>query len=331
MGVLDQDVDDKVSLAVPQLYRRGILRKEWTQVKFWVYMIDGIYQSLICFFMTYLLFREGGFASSSGRDLNSRELMGVYVGCASIVVVNSYVLINQYRWDWVFLLCTAISILLIWFWTGVFSQFTSTGPFYKAADHVYGALSFWVTTLLTVLVCLLPRMASKAVQKLFFPRDIDIIREQVKEGKFNYLYGNGEKPNTTSLSSAASSEVMKPPVRPYAQDDERRPIYPPSVAPTATTAGKRGSGNGSDGTDGSGYMGTGTFTPHRYSMDKPVRPSMDRARPSFDRVRASMDRTRASFEATSEFTSAAMLARMESRHSVRPAKRSLYDDDGTAN
>lgn len=35
MGILDQDVDDKVSLAVPQLYRRGIERKEWTQRKFW--------------------------------------------------------------------------------------------------------------------------------------------------------------------------------------------------------------------------------------------------------------------------------------------------------
>lgn len=34
-GVLDQDVTDKVSLAVPQLYRRGIERLEWTQRKFW--------------------------------------------------------------------------------------------------------------------------------------------------------------------------------------------------------------------------------------------------------------------------------------------------------
>jgi phospholipid-translocating ATPase len=290
-------------------------------------MIDGVYQSLICFFMAYLLFHEGGFASYSGRDLASRELIGVYVGCAAIVVVNSYVLINQYRWDWVFLLATFISILLIWFWTGVFSQFTSTGPFYGAAERVYGTLSFWVTTLLIVLVCLLPRMASKVVQKLFFPRDIDIIREQVREGKFRHLYENGDQPNNTSTSSSTSSDLMKPPMQPYAQDDDRRPIYPPSVAPTATTAGKRGSGNGSDGTDGSGYMGTGTFTPHRYSMDK-VRPSMDRARPSFDRVRASMDRPRPSFEATCEFTSAAMLARMESRHSIQFAKRSsLYADD----
>lgn len=35
MGVLDQDVSDTVSLLVPQLYRRGIERKEWTQTKFW--------------------------------------------------------------------------------------------------------------------------------------------------------------------------------------------------------------------------------------------------------------------------------------------------------
>lgn len=35
MGVLDQDVSDKVSLAVPQLYRTGIERLEWTQTKFW--------------------------------------------------------------------------------------------------------------------------------------------------------------------------------------------------------------------------------------------------------------------------------------------------------
>lgn len=45
MGILDQDVDDKVSLAVPQLYRRGIERKEWTQRKFWY--VDLLHLSAI--------------------------------------------------------------------------------------------------------------------------------------------------------------------------------------------------------------------------------------------------------------------------------------------
>lgn len=41
MGIFDQDVDDKLSLAVPQLYMRGIERKEWSQTKFW-YVVAAI-------------------------------------------------------------------------------------------------------------------------------------------------------------------------------------------------------------------------------------------------------------------------------------------------
>ena len=285
-------------------------------------MIDGVYQSVMCFFMTYLVYYTGGFTSPTGRDLGGKEQMGVYVACATIVVVNTYVLINQYRWDWLFVLIISISTLLVFFWTGVYSSFSGVGIFYKAANQVFGALSFWATLLLTVIVCLLPRMASKVVQKLFFPLDIDIIREKVRIGEFDYLYKPADPPPAT-VASSTSSELVKPPSHRFEQDDELRPIYPPSVAPTATTRGKRGSGNGSDGTDGSGYHGTGgTFTPRRFSLER-HRPSMDRARPSFDkprpsidRIRSSGERTRASFEATSDFTSAAMLARVESCQSA---------------
>lgn len=49
LGVLDQDVSGVVSLLVPQLYVTGILRTEWTELKFWIYIADGIYQSAISF------------------------------------------------------------------------------------------------------------------------------------------------------------------------------------------------------------------------------------------------------------------------------------------
>jgi len=35
MGAFDQDVTADVAMKVPQLYMRGILRKEWSQTKFW--------------------------------------------------------------------------------------------------------------------------------------------------------------------------------------------------------------------------------------------------------------------------------------------------------
>ncbi|KAG8528732.1 uncharacterized protein KY384_006419 [Bacidia gigantensis] len=313
MGILDQDVNDKVSLAVPQLYRRGIERKEWSQLKFWLYMFDGIYQSLICFFMPYLLFKAATFVTKDGLDVNDNYRIGVYTACATIVVVNIYILMNTYRWDWLMLLLVAISILLIWFWTGVYTASSSSALFYKAAPQVYGQLSFWALTLLTTIICLMPRFFIKAFQKLYLPLDVDIIREQVRQGKFSYLNKYEAYVPAGKIASLSSSDMSQPPKKPPErkahQDDEERPIYPPSLAATGTTHNPR-SQNGSDGTD---------YT--RHSLERPVRPSFDRPRPSFDRLRSSMDQIRPSFEATNDFTSAALLTRMESSHSDVPQRK----------
>jgi len=239
--------------------------------------------------------------------------VGIYVGCATIVVVNTYILMNTYQWDWLMCLLVAISILLVWFWTGVYSAFVSSDTFYKAAPQVFGQATFWAVTFLTIIVCLLPRFAIKSFQKIYFPYDIDVIREQVRQGKFKYLDGTeGSYIPKSQSSSTASSAIAKPSKQHPNYDDDQRPIYPPSVAPTATTHNPR-SQNGSDGTE---------YTRHRSSMEPPLEPphrqSVDRPRPSFDRVRASMDRMRPSYEASSDFTSAALLTRLESSHSFSP-------------
>ena len=280
-------------------------------------MADGIYQSLICFFMGYLLFAPGGFVTSSGQQVNDRERMGVYIACATIVVINLYILMNTYRWDWLLVLLAVISSLLIFFWTGVYTSFTSSSQFYRAAAEVFGTLTFWAVTLLIVVVCMIPRFAIKAAQKIFFPRDVDVIREQIRQGKWNHLEQHEAYFAPAKNPSPASSDVSEPAKPPPRQnqnmDDDERPIYPPSVAATGTTHNPR-SQNGSDGTDFTGHQ--------RLSFEKPTRPSIDhRPRPSFDRMRDSMDRIRPSFEASNEFTSAALLTRIESSHSDNPHRR----------
>ncbi|THX87279.1 phospholipid-translocating P-type ATPase [Aureobasidium pullulans] len=359
MGILDQDVDDKVSLAVPQLYRRGIERKEWTQIKFWTYMIDGLYQSLVCFFLPYLLFRPANFNTESGQNVNDYQRIGVYIANATVVVANVYILMNTYRWDWFFTLITTISILLIWTWTGIYSSFTVGFTFYKAGAEAYGSLSFWALTMMVIIVALLPRFAAKSFQKIFMPRDIDVIREQIRQGKFDYLKNvNPDGPNGVTPSppekgsdSTSSSEISKPSgaqrlahklSHNRMPTEDERPIYPPSIAATATTRNAR-SHNGSDGTDYTGHrssiertfpaVGQVTSRPSEDFGHSPIdfyrppviaggfespapRPSYDRPRPSFDRLRASMDfeRTRPSFESSRDFTSAAYLSRVESSH-----------------
>ncbi|CAL5869103.1 uncharacterized protein PFLUO_LOCUS3331 [Penicillium psychrofluorescens] len=319
MGIFDQDVDDKVSLAVPQLYMRGIERKEWSQLKFWLYMADGLYQSVVCFFLPYLLYAPANFATESGRDISDRYRMGVLVGTSAVIASNTYILMNTYRWDWLVCLINVISSLLIFLWTGIYSSIISSGQFYFAAAEVYGSLSFWVMLLMTVVICLLPRFAVKAVQKVFIPLDVDIIREQVTLGMFKYLdkFDDYVPPKagdvtaaatTISDESATSSEFSKP-VRPavkqdgLATDDERS-FYPPSGAPTANTHVPR-SQNGSNGTNYSDSL-------HQYPQPQAV----DFIRRSGERTRHSFERARQSFEASNDFTSAARLSRMESSHQV---------------
>lgn len=253
----------------------------------------------------------------------------------SVVAVNIYVLFNLYRWDWLQLLIIAISILLIWTWTGIYTAFTAGFTFYKSAPQVYGQLSFWTLLLLAVIACLTPRFIAKSYQKLYRPRDVDIIREQITLGQFDYLDhttnavappGPGEKHSLTSsnsngvkdnnpdalvagpeyhLTPAATRNDMSP-TSGHGETDSTRRIYPPSVAPTQTTHNQR-STNGSDGTDYSANWPM-TDAPHQQASHhqpqsqqryRPGDSSFERPRLSGDHAppsRPSFDRPRPSFD-----------------------------------
>ncbi|CAN6597587.1 phospholipid-transporting ATPase Dnf1p [Trichomonascus vanleenenianus] len=232
LGFLDQDVNDKVSMAVPELYQRGILRKEWTQTKFWIYMVDGVYQSVICYFFSYLVFFTGGFVNMNGLQINNRESYGVFTATSAIIACNLYVAINDYSWDWLFCLIVAISILLVFFWTGIYTQFQSSQFFYKAASQVYSSIPFWACIFLAVIVCLLPRFAAKAYQKMFMPYDVDIIRERFKMGQYDHLRREDEEEQIEAeKKQAAVDEARRNVFEQYDEESQTgggaEPLQPP--------------------------------------------------------------------------------------------------------
>lgn len=210
MGAFDQDVSARVSMKVPQLYMRGILRLDWRPLKFWSYMLDGLYGSLICFFFPYLIWNNmnrGTFASEGGNTVNTLTEQGAYIAAPAILVVNTFVMINTSRWDWLFLLIWAISNLLFWLWTGIYSQFEANVQFHALASHVFGSLTFWSCFVLTTITALLPRFCIIAYRALYSPRDSDIIREQVKMGNFGL--DRGSIGSESSSSSGGSSRLQK--------------------------------------------------------------------------------------------------------------------------
>lgn len=205
LAVLDQDVSDSVSLVVPQLYRSGILGLEWSQYKFFWYMLDGLYQSVISFYFPYLLFYIG-FQNPQGLTIDHRFWIGVVAACISVTACDIYVLLQQYRWDWLSLLIDAISVLLVFFWTGVWSSRVYAAEFYKAGAQVLGTLSCWCCIFIAIIVCVLPRFTYDFLLRNFQPRDIDIIREKARQGEY-MDYPEGYDP--TNLEDIEKHRILR--------------------------------------------------------------------------------------------------------------------------
>lgn len=210
LGILDQDVPAKVGLLVPQLYKTGIMRSEWTETKFWWYMIDAIYQSVISFFFPYLMYYKG-FQSMNGLPIDHRFWMGIVVTCISCISCNFYILFHQYRWDWWSSLFVALSILIVYTWTGLWTTPLYSQEFYKAASQMFGAASFWACTFIGVLACLIPRFFYDVIQKIYWPKDIDIIRECVQRGDFDPYPENYDPsdPNRPKISQYTNDNVKR--------------------------------------------------------------------------------------------------------------------------
>ncbi|KAI3404902.2 DNF1 [Candida oxycetoniae] len=224
LGIFDQDVPAKVGLLVPALYRTGILRNEMSDLKFYIYCLDGIYQSAISYFFPYLMYMVA-FPDSSGRPVDHRFWVGVPVTVIACTSCNLYILFHQYRWDWLSSLIIAISILIVFIWTGIWSSSEySSQEFYKAAAEVFGMTSFWACIFIGILCCLLPRLFYDIIQREFWPHDVDVIRECIQRGDFDpypdsYDPTDPERPKI----SAYSSEVVTRMSMDHKLSDELKP------------------------------------------------------------------------------------------------------------
>lgn len=207
MGIFDQDVSSNVSVLVPQLYTVGIVGSEWTMRKFWRYMSDGIYQSLLAFFLPYCLYFKTGFVSSNGLNLDHRYWMGTLVASIAAISCNLFIFMHLYMWDWFSCLFIALSIILIFAWTGIWSSTLTSGEYYKSAAQIYGSASFWACLLVGLIACLGPRFVMDCYMKIQNPKDVDIIRELVSKGEFDHYPENYDPtdPNRVKITKLTAS------------------------------------------------------------------------------------------------------------------------------
>ncbi|RUS31966.1 hypothetical protein BC938DRAFT_476632 [Jimgerdemannia flammicorona] len=176
LGVFDQDLSAEVSLAYPQLYMMGLRNEKFTTWRFWLHVVDALYQSAVCFFIPYFMFL-GAHINANGYDSNGVIELGTVIAAIAVVVANGYVGITIFSWTWLMGIVIVASIGTYFIWTAVFSQFNTF--LFLGEDILFGEVSFWLCLVVTFVIAMLPRYAFKVYLHQYYPLDNDIIRELV--------------------------------------------------------------------------------------------------------------------------------------------------------
>ncbi|KAK3813393.1 MAG: hypothetical protein J3Q66DRAFT_348220 [Benniella sp.] len=176
MGAFDQDVDAKTSLQFPALYLRGIKQKHFTRSKFWLYVLDALYQSVICFFIPWYLSND---LYPSGRSTNDLIALGTLISACSVIVANLYVGLNMYHWTKMIFAVIFGSIIVFFLYCWVYANFFTIENTFYGMDHIIlSSPAFWLAIILSVVLTMLPHYAYKFARQYLKPNDIIIVREQ---------------------------------------------------------------------------------------------------------------------------------------------------------
>lgn len=181
MGAFDQDVDAKTSMQFPALYLRGIKQKHFTRSKFWLYVLDALYQSIICFFIPWYLSND---TYASGRSTNDLVSLGTLISACSVVVANLYVGLNMFHWTKMIFTVIFGSIIVFFLYCWVYANFfTIENTFYGMDDIILNNPAFWFAIALSVILTMLPHYVYKFARQYLKPNDIIIVREQLYREK----------------------------------------------------------------------------------------------------------------------------------------------------
>ncbi|KAG0200243.1 hypothetical protein BGX28_006650 [Mortierella sp. GBA30] len=181
MGAFDQDVDAKTSMQFPALYLRGIKQKHFTRSKFWLFVLDALFQSLVCFYIPYSL-ANGIYAS--GRSTNDLIALGTTISACSVVVANLYVGLNMFHWTKMIFVVIFGSIIIFFLYCLVYANFfTIENTFYGMDSIILNSPAFWLAIVLSVILTMLPHYVYKFARQYLKPNDIIIVREQLYKEK----------------------------------------------------------------------------------------------------------------------------------------------------
>ncbi|XP_060057456.1 phospholipid-transporting ATPase ID isoform X5 [Erinaceus europaeus] len=180
MGVFDQDVPEQRSMEYPKLYEPGQLNLLFNKREFFICIAQGIYTSVLMFFIPYGVFAEA--TRDDGTQLADYQSFAVTVATSLVIVVSVQIGLDTGYW-------TAINHFFIWgslavyfailfamHSNGLFDMFPNQFCFVGNAQNTLAQPAVWLTIVLTTVVCILPVVAFRFLKLSLKPDLSDTVR-----------------------------------------------------------------------------------------------------------------------------------------------------------
>ncbi|XP_021708878.1 phospholipid-transporting ATPase ID isoform X6 [Aedes aegypti] len=193
LGIFEQDVSDKNSVEYPKLYTPGITNALFNTTEFIRSVLHGIFSSLILFLIPYGTYKDG--ISPDGYVLNDHMLLGSVVATILILDNTTQIALDTSYW-------TVFNHIMIWgsllwyFFLDYFYNYVIGGPYVGSLTQAMKEATFWFTTVLTLIVLMVPVLASRFYFVDVYPSLSDKIRV---------------KQRLAQLRSRQSSDVLRTP------------------------------------------------------------------------------------------------------------------------
>ncbi|XP_012160647.1 phospholipid-transporting ATPase ID isoform X2 [Ceratitis capitata] len=158
LGVFEQDVSDKHSIEYPKLYTPGMKSQLFNTREFVYSVLHGAFSSLILFLIPYGTYKDG--ISPNGLILSDHMTLGAVV--ATILIIDNTAQIALYTSYWtIFNHITIWGSLVCFFVLDYFYNYVFGGPYVGSLAMAMKDLTFWATTVITVIVIMAPVLAYK--------------------------------------------------------------------------------------------------------------------------------------------------------------------------
>ncbi|KAM4635236.1 phospholipid-transporting ATPase IC [Polymixia lowei] len=205
VGLLDQDVNDKLSLKFPKLYLPGQQGSLFNYKNFFISLFHGIFTSLIIFFIPY-----GAFLQTMGQDgeaPSDYQSFAVVTASSLIITVNLQISLDTSYWT--FVNCFAVlGSIAIYFGimfdihsAGIHVIFPSAFTFTGAASNALRQPYLWLTIILTVGISLLPVICIQFLHKTIWPS----VGDKVQRNRKKYEKEEEEKKKPSAFQRGGRS------------------------------------------------------------------------------------------------------------------------------